>query len=114
MPTISVTDTSRWRSRFRTVMRVLGAGCASLCLIGVSAGLLPAREGAGERLSGTQGQVLVVKIVEADRTAEVGGRFRAVLFPSSLIRAPRNRSGMWACSASTCRRSRECIHYWLM
>ena len=82
MSTISVTGTSRWRIRFRAVVRVWGVGGVCLCLVGGSAGLSPALDRAGEQLSGTQGQILVVKVVEADLRADVSGTFlgRAVPF----------------------------------
>lgn len=62
-------------------MRALGVGLTSLCLVGVSAGLSPASDGTGERLSATQGQILVVKIVETDRAAEVSGTFLGRTIP---------------------------------
>lgn len=82
MSTIRVTGTSRWRIRFRAVVRVWGVGGVCLCLVGGSAGLSAASDRAGEQLSGTQGQILVVKVVEADLRADVSGTFlgRAVPF----------------------------------
>lgn len=75
MRTVSAAGISRWNVRFRGGVRALAVGGASLCLVGVSAGLAPASDETGERLSGTQGRILVVKIVEPDRTAEVRGTF---------------------------------------
>ena len=81
MRTVSAAATGRWSIRSQAVVRAMGIGVASLCLIGVSAGLLSASEWAGERLSGTQGQILVVKIRETDRTAEVSGTFLGRTIP---------------------------------
>lgn len=81
MRTVSATGRSRWSIRSRAVVRALGVGLASLCLVGASAGLSSALDGAGERLSGTQGQILVVKIVEIDRMAEVSGMFLGRTIP---------------------------------
>jgi murein DD-endopeptidase MepM/ murein hydrolase activator NlpD len=82
MRAVGAKGRSRWRIRTRTLVGALGIGGASLCLIGVSAGPLPAMDRAGGRLSGTQGQILVVRVVEADRAAKVSGTFlgRAIPF----------------------------------
>lgn len=63
-------------------MRALAVGSASLCLVGASPGLASASDETGERLSGAQGRILIVKIVEPDRTAVVSGTFlgRTVFF----------------------------------
>lgn len=81
MRAVNATSTRRRSLRSRTVVRVLGVGWASLCLIGASAGLLPAMKGTGERLSGAQGQIVVVRIVEADLSAEVSGSFLGRTIP---------------------------------
>jgi len=81
MRAIGAVDRSRWRIHAQTLRRALVIGGASLCLIGVSAGPLPARDGVGGRLSGTQGQILVVKVMEAERSAKVSGRFLGRTIP---------------------------------
>lgn len=75
MSIVGETETSQWRIRTRTLARALGAGGVSLYLVGASAGLFAASGEVAERLSGTQGQIVVVKIVEADLSAEVSGSF---------------------------------------
>lgn len=82
MRAIVAIDKSRWKIHAQALMRALAVGGASLCLIGVSAGSLPARDAVGGRLSGAQGQILVVKVMEADPSAAVSGTFlgRAIPF----------------------------------
>ncbi len=75
MRAVGASGRSRWGIRTRTLVRALGIGGASLCLVGVGADPLPAMDRAGGRLSGTQGQILVVKVTEADRSAKVSGTF---------------------------------------
>ena len=81
MRTGSAAATGRWSIRSRAFVRAMAVGLASLCLVGVSAGLSPASGGTGEGLSGTQGQILVVKIRETDRTGEVSGTFLGRTIP---------------------------------
>ena len=81
MRTVSATGRSRWSIRSQAFVCALGIGLASLCLVGASAGLSSDLDGAGERLSGAQGQILVVKIAETDRTAEVSGTFLGRTIP---------------------------------
>lgn len=82
MRALNATRGNRGSHRLSAVVRALGLGGASLCLVGVSTGFFPACSEARERLSGTQGQIVIVKIMEPDQTTEVRGTFlaRAVFF----------------------------------
>ena len=93
MRTVSERVTRRWKIRSRAFVRAMAVGLASLCLVGVSAGLSPASDGTGEGLSGTQGQILVVKIRETDRTAEVSGTFLGRTIPFFPDLRPGESSG---------------------